>query len=68
MNKNYFGCAWRIFLSCECKPGSHKIKGSNHTIAAFDFMIVIAICSYTTPCAIMAFATFRKPATFAPFT
>ena len=43
MNKNYFGCAWRIVLSCECEPGSHKIKGSNHAIAAFDFMIVIAM-------------------------
>lgn len=25
-------------------------------------------CFYTTPCAIIALATFMKPATFAPFT
>ena len=47
----------------------HAKSAYRCALQALDLLWFECNClAYTTPCAIMAFATFMKPAMFAPFT
>lgn len=50
--------------------GRHYNRGLDFAVChkVQPLMLLISFKSYTMPCAIMAFATFMKPAMFAPLT
>ena len=67
---------FRIYIEWEkkrCLPSQASnahltIQNTNTTKRDFLYILMDEQSSYTTPCAIMAWATFMKPAMFAPFT
>ena len=52
----------RVAEALSCIVGINKEKGASCPFPLYDCLF------YTIPCAIMALATFMKPAMFAPFT